>query len=108
MNTVALICVRIEAADAAHLILADWPLLQELVVSYQYVKEVAYEVLGVQNVGYQLHRLETDIMLHQRVGTWFFPRRSNTAWPELTHLSVTITRPAYRDKPWSGWCGQAF
>jgi len=104
LKIVVLICVRIDAADAAHLILADWPVLQNLVVTYKYVEEAAYEVLGVQN--FELDRLEKQIMLHQHVGTCYFPRRSNTAWPELKHLAVTIARPAYRDKLWSEWYGQ--
>lgn len=95
LKTVVLVCVRIDVADATHLILADWPVLQNLVVSYEYVEEEAYEVLGVQDVRYQLDRLEKHTMFHQC--DCYFPRRSNTAWPELKQLTVTIEGPDCKD-----------
>ncbi len=101
LKTVVLVCVRIDVADATHLILADWPVLQNLAVTYKYAQEAAYDVLGVQDVRYELDRLETQIMLYQRDGTYYFPRRSNTAWPELKQLTVTIESPDYKDMLWS-------
>jgi len=106
LKIVKLICVRIDAADAAHLMLADWPVLKYLTVTYKYVQEAAYEVFGVQNVRYELGRLEKHIMSHQHVGTCEFPTRSNTAWPALKLLVVTIEKPEYKDKLWSGNNGQ--
>ena len=100
LNTVVLICVPIDVANATHLIVADWPVLQNLAVTHKFVQEAAYDVLGVQNVRYQLDRLEEQIMLQQHCGTCHFPRRSNTAWPELKQLSVTTERPEYKDMLW--------
>jgi len=88
LNSIVLLCVQIDAAAAAHLILADWPLLQELVVTHKYVQEAAYEVLGAQSVRYQLDRLEKELMLHQLPVNVHFPRRTDTAWPQLKHISV--------------------
>ena len=88
LRTVVFVCVRIDVPDATHLILADWPVLQNLAVTYKYAQEAAYDVLGVQDVRYELDRLEKQIMFHQR--DCYFPSRSNTAWPELKRLTVTI------------------
>lgn len=54
--------MQIDAAAATHLILADWPVLQQFVVTYKHVPEAAYEVSGAQNVRCQLDRLEKEML----------------------------------------------